>query len=95
MGSLGSRGTESKDSQVSEVFLILNETTFHGTEQVTTEVTSAHGSLQSALDEIQDIAEELEVVVEPDASSVVVEGEYGTGIETDEYYIIEMELKNG
>lgn len=79
---------------MSEVFLILNETTFHGTDQVTTEVVSAHDSLQGALDEIQDIADELGVEVEDDANSVVVDGVYGTGIETDEYYIIEMEMKH-
>ena len=76
---------------MSTKYLILNETTFHGTDQVTTEVTSLHASLQGALDAIHDIAEELEVEVEDDANSVVVDGVYGTGIETDEYYIIEIE----
>lgn len=79
---------------MSTKYLILNETTFHGTEQVTTEVTSLHASLQGAMDEIHDIAEDLEVEVEDDANSVVVEGAYGTGIETDEYYIIEIEEKD-
>lgn len=75
-------------------YLVLNETTFHGTDQVTTEVTALHATLQGALDEIHEIAEELEVVVEDDASSVTAVGEYGTGIESDEYYIIEIEEKN-
>lgn len=75
------------------VFLILNETTFHGTDAITTEVTSAHDDLQGAMDEIQDIAEDLEVEVEDDANSVTVDGQHGTGIATDEYYIVEMELR--
>lgn len=79
---------------MSTKYLILNETTFHGTDQVTTEVTSLHASLQGALDAIHELAEELEVEVEDDANSVVVDGVYGTGIETDEYYIIEIEEKN-
>lgn len=79
---------------MSTKYLILNETTFHGTDQVTTEVTSLHATLQGAMDGIADIAGELEVEVEDDANSVVVDGEYGTGIETDEYYIIEIEEKN-
>lgn len=94
MGSFRSGSTEDKDPQVSTKYLILNETTFHGTEQVTTEVTSLHATLQGAMDEISNIAKDLDVYVEDDANSVVVEGEYGTGIETDEYYIIEMEEKN-
>jgi hypothetical protein len=80
---------------VSDIYLILNETTFHGTDAITTEVVSpAHPNLQSALDGIQDIAEELEVVIDDDADSVTVEGPSGTGIATDEYYIIEMEMKS-
>lgn len=79
---------------MSTKYLILNETTFHGTDQVTTEVTSLHASLQGAMDAIHDLAEELEVEVEDDANSVVVDGVSGTGIETDEYYIIEIEEKN-
>lgn len=74
-------------------YLILNETTFHGVDQVTTEVTSLHATLQGALDEIHEIAEDLEVEVEDDANSVVALGEYGTGIQTDEYYIVEIEEK--
>lgn len=79
---------------MSTKYLILNETTFHGTDQVTTEVTSLHGTLQGAMDAIHDIAEELDVEVEDDANSVVVDGVSGTGIETDEYYIIEIEEKH-
>lgn len=80
---------------MSDIFLILNETTFHGTDMITTEVVApAHPTLQSALDAIQEIAEELEVAIEDDADSVTVEGVYGTGIATDEYYIVELEMKN-
>ncbi len=75
------------------VYLILNETTFHGTDQVTTEVVEASLDLQVVLDSIQDIANDNEVYVEDDANSVVLKGEYGTGVDTDEYYIVEMELK--
>jgi hypothetical protein len=79
---------------VTTKYLILNETTFHGTDQVTTEVTSLRGTLQGALDEIHEIAEELGVVVEDDADSVIAVGEYGTGIQSDEYYIVEIEEKD-
>lgn len=75
-------------------YLILNETTFHGVDQVTTEVTSLHATLQGALDAVHDIAEDLGVEVEEDANSVVALGEYGTGIQTDEYYIVEIEEKD-
>lgn len=78
---------------MSSVYLILNETTFHGTDQVTTEVVEASLDLQVMLDWLQDLAEENDIYVEDDANSVVFAGEYGTGIETDEYYIVEMELK--
>lgn len=94
MGSLGSRGAESEDSKVTTKFLILNETTFHGTDMVTTEVTSLHATLQGAMDAVHDIAQDLGVEVEDDANSVVVKGDYGTGIEDDEYYIIEIEEKD-
>jgi hypothetical protein len=78
---------------MSSVYLILNETTFHGTDQITTEVVEATMELQVALDWLADLAEEHDIYVEDDANSVVLTGEYGTGIETDEYYIVEMELK--
>ncbi len=80
---------------MSEIYLILNETTFHGTDQVTSEIVPpAHDSLQGAMDALNDIATDLDVEVEEDANSVTVNGAYGTGIDTDEYYIIEVELKS-
>ncbi len=79
---------------MSEVFIIVNETTFHGTDQVTSEIVPpVYSALQGALDALHEIAEELDVTVEDDANSVTVSGPYGTGIDTDEYYIIEAELK--
>lgn len=77
---------------MSDVYLILNETTFHGTDQVTTEVLEATLSYQKALDYIAEIALENDIVLTDDAS-VTLAGAYGTGIEADEYYVIEMELK--
>jgi hypothetical protein len=79
----------------STVYLILNETTFLGTDQITTEVVEASLDLQAVLDSIQDIAEDSGVYVEDDANSVVLKGSPGTGVDADEYYIVEMELKNG
>lgn len=78
---------------MSNLYLILNETTFHGTDQVTTEVIEATLDLQWAMDWLQDLANENDVYVEDDANSVVLAGQYGTGIEYDEYYIVEMELR--
>ena len=75
------------------VYLILNETTFHGTDQVTTEVVEATLDLQVALDWLFDLAQENDIYSEDDANSVVLPGTPGTGIEADEYYIVEMELK--
>ncbi len=79
---------------MSSVFIILNETTFHGTEQVTSEIVPpVYFSLQGAMDALHDIAEGMDAVIEEDADSVMVSGSYGTGIDTDEYYIIEAEVK--
>ena len=78
---------------MSTVYLILNETTFHGTNQVTTEVVEASLDLQVVMNWIADLAEENGIYVEDDANSVILPGFGGTGIETDEYYIVEMELK--
>lgn len=77
------------------VYLILNETTFHATDQVVTEVVEATLDLQYALDWLQGLAVEHDLFVEDDANSVVLSGEHGTGVDVDEYYIVEMELKNG
>ncbi|WAB09300.1 hypothetical protein SEA_STELLA_60 [Streptomyces phage Stella] len=77
---------------MSTVYLILNETTFIGTDQVTTEPVEVYDDLQAAMDWIHDLAEDNGVQVEDDANSVYVPP--SEGIETDEYYIIEMELKS-
>lgn len=77
---------------MSTVYLILNETTFIGTDQVTTEPVEVYDDLQAAMDWIHDLAEDNGVQVEDDANSVYVPA--SEGIETDEYYIIEMELKS-
>lgn len=92
MGSLRCGGSESKGSQVSNVYLILNETTFKGTEQITTEVTEVYDNLQGAMDYIADLAEDNDVVIEEDADSVYLPP--SGHIESDEYYIVEMELRS-
>lgn len=77
---------------MSTVYLILNETTFIGTDQVTTEPVEVYDDLQAAMDWIHELAEDNGVQVEDDANSVYIPP--SEGIETDEYYIIEMELKS-
>lgn len=77
---------------MSTVYLILNETTFIGTDQVTTEPVELYDNLQAAMDWIHELALDNGVQVEDDANSVYVPPT--EGIETDEYYIIEMELKS-
>lgn len=77
---------------MSTAYLILNETTFIGTDQVTTEPVELYDDLQAAMDWIHDLAEDNGVQVEDDANSVYIPP--SEGIETDEYYIIEMELKS-
>lgn len=79
---------------MSSVYLILNETTFHGTDQIVTEVVEATLDLQWALDWIAELAAENGIFAEDDANSVVLQGQYGTGVDVDEYYIAEMGLKN-
>lgn len=73
-------------------YLILNETTFIGTDQVTTEPVELYSNLQGAMDWIHELALDNGVQVEDDANSVYVPP--NEGIETDEYYIIEMEEKD-
>lgn len=73
------------------IHLILNETTFRGTDNVSTEVVAAFYTLQSAMDWIQDLAEEHGVYVEDDANSVYLRPEFDH-VESDEYYIVEMEV---
>jgi hypothetical protein len=77
---------------MSEIYLILNETTFIGTDQVTTEPVEVYDNLQGAMDWIHELAQDNGVQVEEDANSVYIPP--SEGIETDEYYIIEMELKS-
>ena len=77
---------------MSAMYLILNETTFIGTDQVTTDPVELYDDLQAAMDWIHDLAEDHGVQVEDDANSVYIPA--SEGIETDEYYIIEMELKS-
>lgn len=73
-------------------YLILNETTFIGTDQVTTEPVSLHGTLEGACRWLGELAADNDVYVEPDANSVYIPP--NTGIDTDEYYIVEMEEKD-
>ncbi|AUG87553.1 hypothetical protein SEA_TORITOKI_57 [Streptomyces phage ToriToki] len=79
---------------MSEAYLVLNETTFVSTDQVTTEASSLHATLGGAVKWLADKAEEYGVDVEEDANSVYIPAPPGSGIETDEYYIVEMELKD-
>ena len=77
---------------MSTMYLILNETTFIGTDQVTTEPVELYDNLQGAMDWIHELALDNDVHVEEDANSVYIPP--SEGIETDEYYIIEMEVKS-
>lgn len=77
---------------MSTMYLILNETTFIGTDQVTTEPVELYDNLQGAMDWIHELALDNGVQVEEDANSVYIPP--SEGIETDEYYIIEMEVKS-
>ena len=72
-------------------YLILNETTFIGTDQISTEPVSLHSTLDGACGWLADLAEEHDVFIEDDANSIYIPP--ATGIETDEYYIVEMEEK--
>lgn len=77
---------------MSTKYLILNETTFIGTDQISTEPVSLHATLQGAMDWLHDLAVDNDVFIEEDANSVYIPP--AEGIETDEYYIIEMEEKD-
>lgn len=79
---------------MTEAYLVLNETTFYGTNQVSTEASSLHATLAGAVDWLATLAEQHGVDIEDDANSVYIPAPSGSGIETDEYYIIEMELKD-
>lgn len=77
---------------MSQAYLILNETTFIGTDQITTEPVELYDNLQGAVDWLADLAMDNGVQIEEDANSVYLPPQ--TGMETDEYYIVEMELKS-
>lgn len=77
---------------MSQAYLILNETTFIGTDQITTEPVELYDNLQGAVDWLADLALDNDVQIEEDANSVYLPPQ--TGMETDEYYIVEMELKS-
>lgn len=77
---------------MSQAYLILNETTFIGTDQITTEPVELYDNLQGAVDWLADLALDNGVQIEEDANSVYLPPQ--VGMETDEYYIVEMELKS-
>lgn len=74
-------------------YLILNEVTFRGTDQIATEPVSLHATLQGAMDWLHDLADDNGLIVEPDADSIYVPP-LSDHIQSDEYYIIEMELND-
>ncbi len=71
-------------------YLVINEATLRGTDTVVTEFVRLHATLQGALDYIHELAAEHDVFVEDDADSVYLPSDYGH-IESDEYYIAEIE----
>lgn len=75
-------------------YLIINETTYKGTDAMSVEPVVLFGNLQSAMDWLQDLAEDNDLTIEPDADSVSIPGGDRAGVEWDEYYIAEMELKD-
>lgn len=77
---------------MSTAYLILNETTFIGTDQISTEPVSLHATLEGAVKWLADLAADNDVYIEPDANSVYIPP--NTGIDTDEYYIVEMEMND-
>jgi hypothetical protein len=77
---------------MSSAYLILNETTFTGTDQITTEPVELFDNLQGAIDWLSELALDQGVQVEDDANSVYIPP--NVGMETDEYYIVEMELRS-
>jgi len=77
---------------MSTAYLILNETTFTGTDQVTTEPVELFDNLQGAMDWLAELALDNGVQVEEDANSVYIPP--NIGMESDEYYIVEMELRS-
>ncbi len=81
---------------MSSAFVILNESFPINVDIPTTEIVEnkCYPTLQAAMSALADIAEEFDVYVEDDANSVYVPTE-GTHLESDEYYIVELEMHNG
>ena len=76
------------------VFVVINESQPKGAPMVLTEIVHpARWSYQEALDDLRDIAEEAGVYLDEDASTVYVPIQ-NTHLESDEYYIIELEVKS-
>jgi hypothetical protein len=76
------------------VYAIFNESSPIGSDLVITEVVQPlRFTYEEALADLQQIAEDNDVYVEDDASSVYVPV-MGTHLESDEYYIVEMEVSN-
>ena len=79
---------------MSNVYAILNESAPVGVDLVITEIVQPlRWTYEEALADLQQIAEENGVYLEDDASSVYVPVG-GTHLESDEYYIVELEVSN-
>jgi hypothetical protein len=81
---------------VKNIYLIMNEATvsenYHG--GIVVEVVSAWGSEQSALEGLHLIALESGIELDPGEDSVYLPVTPTSHLESDEYYIVEMELNN-
>lgn len=76
------------------VFVIINESKPVGSDIVLTEVVPpARSSASDIMDDLRDIAHDSGVDIGPDDTSVYVPVK-GTHLETDEYYIIELEVED-
>lgn len=79
---------------MASIFLILNEAYPKGVSMPVTEVVNpARWTYQDALDDLSDIASDAGVVIDGDESSVFLPTK-GTHLESDEYYIIELEVSD-
>ena len=77
---------------MSNIYVIINESLPKGSNLVLTEIVPpARWTYQEALDDLADIAYDNGVEVDAEDSSVYVPVK-GTHLETDEYYIIELEV---
>ena len=77
---------------MSYVYVILNESTPLGVDLVVTEIVPpAYWTYEKALDALATIAEDNGVFLEDDATSVYVPVG-GTHLESDEYYVVELEM---